>query len=119
MLSNVTGTFATVNVLINNHLDLLCPFENFNNIRWRKENSELNEINSTYFSKQFISLQDAGNYTCFAENEAGINQFTYKVIVNSPPKIDDNLTSSNFDVLIGDTFTMECRSIGFPQPKVS
>lgn len=118
-------------------MELLCPFENFDKLKWLKNGEPLPSAtnirqidNTLYFS--IVLDEYAGNYTCMVENYAGQDSFTYSLMVLSPPNIiertkemgndvymdDDIGRSVELTVGVGEQLEIECLAIGNPMPKV-
>lgn len=71
-------------------------------------------------SKFFVSIFK-GNFTCHVDNEAGSNEYTYEIIIYSPPmKLNGNAYNQNhtFDVIAATDFSLYCPVEGIPAPKV-
>ncbi|XP_041987673.1 basement membrane-specific heparan sulfate proteoglycan core protein-like isoform X2 [Aricia agestis] len=76
------------------------------------------QIQPNKLSFQNIEVNDEGDYTCTAANEAGTSSATATLKVRSDPEII--ITPSNLmSVAVGDKVEVECRADGYPQPEVS
>ncbi|XP_048488585.1 basement membrane-specific heparan sulfate proteoglycan core protein isoform X3 [Plutella xylostella] len=65
-----------------------------------------------------VEVNDEGEYTCTARNDAGTSSASAVLKVRSPPKIV--ITPKNdLTVADGDQFNIECRASGYPEPLVS
>ncbi|XP_052752510.1 basement membrane-specific heparan sulfate proteoglycan core protein isoform X3 [Galleria mellonella] len=65
-----------------------------------------------------IDVNDEGTYTCTASNDAGKDQATATIRVQSVPTI--TMTPNNYiTVEVGNPINFECRASGYPLPKVS
>ena len=64
-----------------------------------------------------VTLREAGEYVCHAENDAGQTSGVGSLIVHSLPTIT---ISPAIDVhtKLGERLTLECRATGEPQPTV-
>lgn len=129
MLSGMSQAFAIRHVLINERVELLCPFEKFDSIQWKREHQTSFEIidSNIHLPLAITSLNDSGNYTCIADNPAGTSQFTYKIIVNSPPHVfvdqiptihTNESTNNIIEMMKGNSLLLHCKANGFPTPKV-
>lgn len=117
-------------------LELLCPFENFNEIHWTFNSKVM-------FSSQKDSIDNKlrlgkidrnvnGEWICFVSNVAGNNSFSFNVTVLASPVIHASwnlnnrvseflVTESDIDEKIfkvGETLQLNCTAQGFPKPKV-
>ncbi|XP_077287306.1 hemicentin-1-like [Arctopsyche grandis] len=97
------------------------------NIRWSK-NGELLVKNSTdimfndYGRLNITNVTDktAGKYMCDAENNAGLSQKMFYVILNEPPVILPSEIPSNIQLLKGEEeFNIPCRASGNPFPFIT
>lgn len=67
---------------------------------------------------QNVEVNDEGEYTCTATNDAGAASASATIKVRSPPVI--TITPNNYiDVNQGDRVNVECRADGYPEPEVS
>lgn len=67
---------------------------------------------------QNVEVNDEGEYTCTATNDAGAASASATIKVRSPPVII--ITPNNYiDVNQGDRVNVECRADGYPEPEVS
>merc|ERR1711976_1148119 len=66
-----------------------------------------------------VQLYDSGVYTCVAKSEAGMDEVSLQINVNSPPTISDEESLSVYHKSNGDTVTFDCSVENvFPPPKV-
>nr|XP_026490200.1 basement membrane-specific heparan sulfate proteoglycan core protein isoform X1 [Vanessa tameamea] len=65
-----------------------------------------------------VEVNDEGEYTCTATNDAGSSSASATIKVRSPPVI--TITPNNYiQVIRGDRVNVECRADGYPEPEVS
>ena len=64
-----------------------------------------------------LTNHDSGKYTCVSVNDAGRDQFSSVLTVESPPKIKLGAGRVNAD--INDAVTLECETEGSPPPEVT
>lgn len=65
-----------------------------------------------------IEVNDEGEYTCTARNDAGSASASSVIKVQSTPVI--TITPDNYvQVYTGDAINVECRANGYPEPMVS
>lgn len=118
-------------------LELLCPFENFNEISWKFNNSTIDnfayQIKENQLTLQKVDRFINGEWKCFVSNSAGSDSFSFKVTVLASPIIHAswNLNSRVSDFLftesdiderifkVGEKLALNCTAQGFPKPKVS
>lgn len=117
-------------------LELLCPFENFNQIAWLYNNSTIDNFSHEQ-SKNRLKLTKldrsvGGEWRCIASNIAGTATFSFNVTVLASPIIhaswnlnnrvsDFLVTDSDIDekiLKVGETLKLNCTAEGFPKPKV-
>lgn len=65
-----------------------------------------------------MEVNDEGEYTCTATNEAGSESASATLKVMSPPVIRI-LPDSNVKGYRGDNINVECRADGYPEPEVT
>lgn len=66
-----------------------------------------------------ILLFNLGLYTCHVKNAAGENNYTYEVLVHTPPIFENTtLNQTIVKVISGTNFTTEWRVGGYPPPDV-
>ncbi|XP_050360619.1 basement membrane-specific heparan sulfate proteoglycan core protein isoform X3 [Nymphalis io] len=65
-----------------------------------------------------VEVNNEGEYTCTATNEAGSSSASATIKVRSPPAI--TITPNNYiQVIKGERVNVECRADGYPEPEVS
>ncbi|XP_063893550.1 cell adhesion molecule Dscam1 isoform X19 [Helicoverpa armigera] len=72
---------------------------------------------SAILSIASVAHNHAGNYTCVAENEAGVHYHTSTLIINVPPRWIIEPTDKAFAQ--GSDAKVECKADGFPKPQVT
>ncbi|XP_055624206.1 cell adhesion molecule Dscam2 isoform X48 [Toxorhynchites rutilus septentrionalis] len=94
------------------------------NIYWLKNGLKLDASNirrldeySSYLTIRLVTISDAGNYTCVAENAAGKAEYTSQLVVKVPPRWILEPTDKAFAQ--GSNAKVECKADGFPKPQVS
>lgn len=136
----IVPTAKTVNTEIklkeNDNLELVCPFENFNNLVWslngdNLEASQYKQLDGKIFIAH-INRTHNGTWTCTASNVAGEDTFSYDVNVLIPPKIfaswnlNDSITDFLYsetdidekDLKKGEKLVLNCTVDGSPMPKI-
>lgn len=110
------------------HLELLCPFEDFNEIIWMQNNKTIPSEHNTILKLKKINELSSGDYECVASNTVGSQKFAYQVSLLTPPTIAVNNAKTfevefiNFDVqevemTLGESLALECDSVGNPTPQ--
>ena len=77
-----------------------------------------NKFDSSILTIRDVSLDDAGNWTCLAENSIGTDKIIMTLEVHSKPEIykpDESL----FVLQSGEDFSVICHSRGIPQPELT
>ena len=120
----------------NDNLELLCPFENFNDLVWNLNGHNLNsseykELDGKMFIAH-VNRNHNGTWSCNVSNVAGQETFSYDVNILIPPKIfaSWNLNDSITDFLYSETdidekvlkkgekLILNCTVDGSPLPKI-
>ncbi|XP_068741513.1 hemicentin-1-like isoform X2 [Montipora capricornis] len=136
----VTPVGSRVTELTDTKITLTCPTEGSPplKITWRKDGGVLSERygidKNGSLTIQKAQIQDTGNYTCSAQNEAGVAEVTSLVDILEPsePMISpsaDAITSddhqsvtagigSKIDAFEGATVKITCEVTGMPKPNV-
>lgn len=96
------------------------------NFRWFKDRQEITSnknIEITYHKDMSIlvinsiNFNDAGNYTCTANNNFGSANHTSLLAVEAPPRW--LFEPQDIDVKVGVAVQIECSAAGFPTPKIT
>ncbi|CAF1357382.1 unnamed protein product [Adineta steineri] len=69
-----------------------------------------------YIEIEYLTLNDAGRYTCLAENSAGHAENHIDIDVSIPPVFNDSLSQVKIQALINSTVSLLCSAYGFPKP---
>ncbi|XP_052841689.1 cell adhesion molecule Dscam2 isoform X19 [Drosophila gunungcola] len=88
------------------------PFEDYLEILTTKRGKRINEL-----TIEAVSAKHAGNYSCVAENRAGVVNHTAELKVNVPPRWILEPTDKAFAQ--GSDAKVECKADGFPKPQVT
>eukprot|EP00102_Acyrthosiphon_pisum_P025418 XP_016662628.1 PREDICTED: Down syndrome cell adhesion molecule-like protein Dscam2 isoform X16 [Acyrthosiphon pisum] len=72
-------------------------------------------MNALFISS--VAPSNRGNYTCVAQNSAGLDSFTAQLLVNVPPRWILEPTDKAFAQ--GGDAKIECKADGFPKPQVT
>lgn len=83
--------------------------------------SKLIQFKPKRHNETFMNFFFAGNFTCRAENQAGSNEYTYEIVVYSPPtRIIGAASELNhtIDIMVAANFSLDCPVQGIPAPKV-
>ncbi|XP_066145677.1 cell adhesion molecule Dscam1 isoform X24 [Euwallacea fornicatus] len=72
---------------------------------------------TSFLSIESVTHDNAGNYTCKAENSAGQATYTAELLVNVPPRWILEPTDKAFAQ--GSDAAVECKADGFPKPVVT
>jgi Immunoglobulin domain len=117
-------------------LELLCPFENFKEVRWRYENGSIDNFTHESIENRLkltkLDRFASGEWSCNASNSAGSETFAYNVTVLASPVIRASwnlndrvseflVTESDIDektLKVGESLKLTCAAEGFPKPKV-
>ncbi|KAG5680582.1 hypothetical protein PVAND_010079 [Polypedilum vanderplanki] len=124
------------NVRENDDLELICPFENYDFIKWTFNNKTLDEINHKIIDKKLIIYNinrfSNGDWSCNVSNSAGNDSFSYNISILASPiiyaswnlndRISDFLfTESDIDEKVfklGEKLKLNCTAEGSPTPKI-
>ena len=125
---------SNMEVQENSELELVCPYENFNDISWKHDEQTMssNPLMSNKLKIESIKRGSSGNWSCNVGNTAGNASFYYHVNVLSKPKMisDRDLSNRITDFIseemevtekafkIGDTLILNCSADGYPKPKI-
>ncbi len=89
-----------------------------------------------YIEIEHVTLNDAGRYTCLAENPAGRDENHFDIDVSSrlnfkrirnkyfiliflvPPLFNDSLADVKIQALVNTTVKLVCSAYGFPKPSI-
>lgn len=82
--------------------------------RWLKSDEEITSESS--LNIESLTNDDAGTYTCIAENSLGRARKTVKVEVSSKPFIEDGKKKIWLDKFVGVELILECKINGSPEP---
>lgn len=122
----------------NDDLELLCPFDNFNQILWELNDKSINNMEHKLIDRKLIihdinGALHEGMWTCTAVNIAGNASFAYNVTILASPTIfaswnlqghgisDFLVTESDIDERTfkkGEKLMLNCTSTGLPKPKI-
>ncbi|XP_036354448.1 hemicentin-1-like isoform X2 [Octopus sinensis] len=95
-------------------------------VEWRKDG----QLKSTYDKTHMaispnntlkihsVRLEDAGTYTCTAENPAGRASKRFILDIFTPPKLPKNLPESN-EAIFGSPILLPCPASGKPKPAIT
>lgn len=110
------------NIFIGTKFSLDCPFRHFDRIQWFKNGINISDQDG---SLEFmnITMKDNGTYFCHVSNAAGSRHYEHSIIVHFPPKAELKINNKTYnepslDVIISESFHMECGAIGCPDPQV-
>lgn len=119
----------------NDDIELLCPFENYENITWTLNGNQLDHIQHKIIEKKIFIINANrglnGNWTCTVSNKAGTNEFSYQIDILASPTIraswilNDEVseflyTESDVDEKIlkrGESLILNCTANGSPMPQ--
>lgn len=87
---------------------------------------EENDYFKTFIEIDEITVEDAGQFHCQLTNELGSDSLEVELRVQKPPIIerillnnDETEIKENFEILEGESMTLECIADGLPIPDVS
>lgn len=61
-----------------------------------------------------------GKFMCQAQNEAGINTYTYEILVYAPPSFENTtLNQTTVKAISAKNFSIDCPVNAYPPPDVS
>lgn len=120
-------------------LNLTCPFQFFDNFEWFKNGQPFSNgtkdilITNVSVSDEgdcsiefdarlniTINIFPKGTYTCCVKNEAGVNEYTYLIIVHYAPLFHNtSINNTIIDVMLASNFEILCNVSGYPNPRVS
>lgn len=72
-----------------------------------------------YISIDDITVEEAGEYECHAQNIAGSTSLTATINVQQSPVITLDPDTTDLTITEGDELKLECSAVGIPQPSVS
>ncbi|CAK8691082.1 unnamed protein product [Clavelina lepadiformis] len=123
---SIKGSDQTLRVIVDDFVTLKCLVSGIPNpaIVWRYNGAVLSSrpgLRVMNDNQQIeipnVEVDDAGQYSCTATNDAGTATRTHTVIVRVPPSIDgENLF--NVTVTVGGTVTLTCDAYGDPPPTI-
>ncbi|XP_050682975.1 basement membrane-specific heparan sulfate proteoglycan core protein isoform X5 [Leptidea sinapis] len=92
-------------------------------VTWQKDRggqlaSHVEILQRNVLSFQTVDVNDEGEYTCTATNEAGTNSASMVVKVRSVPVISIT-PNNNIKAIQGDRVVVTCTAEGYPEPMVS
>ena len=127
-LSDFKATNRVKEVQKGDDLELLCPFEDFDEIIWMQNNKTIPFEHNPILKLKKINELSSGDYECAASNIVGIKTFSYQVNLLTPPKIAvmnaktlevefSKLDVQEIEITLGETLALECDSIGNPTPQ--
>ncbi|GFT31287.1 hemicentin-1 [Nephila pilipes] len=94
-------------------------------ILWRKDNVELLSSHSVSIQDgnltiYHVSLEEAGEYECIAENFVGSSSVKKYVSIHETPRINLDYSSPQFiTAVVGDKLDIICNATGYPLPQIS
>lgn len=120
----ITNTPSTVNAPLARSVALQCETEGsppplsywLKNRAVLEENANYRVLENGSLFISNLQLNDAGVYTCIAQNDAGIDSRDVRLRVQVPPKI--MVSQTEFTVLQNRTVVLPCQASGRPQPKI-
>ncbi|XP_063600047.1 hemicentin-1-like [Penaeus indicus] len=104
-------------------VNVVCAFEAYPRpkISWQFEGAPVDGEDSVLPSGVLqispVGPEHAGNYTCFANNEAGSANHTLTLTVQTPPWVEVGQTRKV--VVSGESATLECKAGGVPAPSIT
>ncbi|XP_055613324.1 hemicentin-1-like [Uranotaenia lowii] len=111
-------------------LYLFCPINGHPKptINWFRNNKPIKFSGQTLFLSA-VTRQDQGNYTCVGENPVGQEKLNFGVSILIPPTMinsilvgddeaSDEPEQEEVSILKGDNVTLDCASVGSPQPEI-
>ncbi|XP_069698018.1 hemicentin-1-like isoform X2 [Periplaneta americana] len=93
-------------------------------INWQRNGMDIvNDTNVSVSEDGILNIIDiqpnqAGVYVCDAENEAGIIQKIFYLVVHVPPKIEVDFPTQ-IKLMDGDDYSLPCSAHGIPSPEIS
>ncbi|KRF98080.1 uncharacterized protein Dwil_GK22019, isoform AQ [Drosophila willistoni] len=97
------------------------------NVTWLLNNATIDSYHDISYSRigkrinvlsiESVAAHHAGNYSCHAQNKAGVTAHTAQLIVNVPPRWILEPTDKAFAQ--GSDAKVECKADGFPKPQVT
>lgn len=123
LLKNFDESQRIKNVGKESDLELLCPFENFEDVIWERNGVPLNQKTEKLKIKKINKLT-TGEYKCTASNLIGIKSFSYQVNLFTAPTIsviDSKTSEMVLEVMtlkFGQTLNLSCEARGNPEPEI-
>ncbi|XP_067165246.1 hemicentin-2-like [Apteryx mantelli] len=94
-------------------------------VTWYKDRQLVSEVRGIHFLHGAQALrfpkvrkEDAGSYTCRAQNKVGEAHRHFTLLVLVPPTAPGPQWPHNVSVLVGSEAVLECRTSGVPPPQV-
>ncbi|PVD21525.1 hypothetical protein C0Q70_17323 [Pomacea canaliculata] len=120
----VSSGSSTVHAPLTGRVVLPCQVEGspVPTLLWLKNRAVLKEsANQQVFENgslmlSNLQLEDAGVYTCIAQNDAGVDNRDVRLRVQVPPRI--TASQSKFTVLQNRTVVLPCHAVGRPRPSI-
>ncbi|CAF2244305.1 unnamed protein product [Rotaria magnacalcarata] len=72
-----------------------------------------------YMEIEHLTLDDAGHYSCLAENAAGRAEKHFDIDISTHPVFNDSLTQIKIQALINSTVKLSCEVYGVPKPSIN
>lgn len=102
--------------------ELVCPYENFDNISWTFNDQLLENVSVKHRANKIlinnISNSSTGKWFCEVTNLAGNGVFTINVEVLMIPRIIDKKLNQNFIRNVTETLELLCNANGYPDPEI-
>ncbi|XP_026768070.3 hemicentin-1 isoform X3 [Pangasianodon hypophthalmus] len=113
-----------VNVLLNQEVVLICDVHGFPkpSVTWLKEGvpiakgQRLVVLSDGSLRLSQVTLDDAGTYSCLAQNAAGTTEGKTQLILQVPPVI--SVPHDEYTLSVGESVSVPCSAIGQPEPEL-
>ena len=115
---------STKQVREHSNVELLCPFNNYDEISWEKDGKKMENQSSDRLELESADETSSGEYKCVVTDGQSEEFYAYKVEVLTHPKIiSKNIGAPSvleeLTVEAGKSLELECKTWGNPRPEVS
>jgi hypothetical protein len=123
MLIGFDETQKLKNVQKGEVFELLCPFENFDDIAWEQNSLLIDDQKNEKLKNSKIDEHSTVEYKCTASNSIGNKSFSYKVNILKAPTITVSNPKGSLivgiqDLTLDKKLELKCKAEGNPTPNI-